>query len=108
VAQRRHADHRRELAGRAAAGARRSSISFGFAASRGRRSGVEPALLSSVLDSPSSNEDEVTRMEQVKLGAVLNLIGAGAVLVAAWIATADQAVRAVELVPWPLLIQHVG
>jgi hypothetical protein len=47
-------------------------------------------------------------MEQVKLGAVLNLIGAGAVLVAAWIATADQAVRAVELVPWPLLIQHIG
>jgi hypothetical protein len=47
-------------------------------------------------------------MEQVKVGAVLNLIGAGAVLVAAWIATADRAMRAVELVPWPLLIQQVG
>jgi hypothetical protein len=48
------------------------------------------------------------RMIKAKLGAVLNLIGAGAVLAAAWTATADQAMRAVEMVPWPLLIQLVG
>lgn len=47
------------------------------------------------------------KTKQLELGAVLNLIGAGAVLVAAWIATADQAMRAVELVPWPLLVQLV-
>jgi hypothetical protein len=47
-------------------------------------------------------------MKQVKLGAMLNLMGAGAVLVAAWIASVDQVARAVDLVPWPLLIQLVG
>jgi hypothetical protein len=46
--------------------------------------------------------------KKMRPSAVLNLMGATAVLAAAWIALADEAVHVADAVPWPLLIQLVG
>lgn len=43
-----------------------------------------------------------------KVGSLLNLVGAGAVLLAASVVLVDQAVHFYSAAPWALLIQIAG
>jgi hypothetical protein len=45
---------------------------------------------------------------KMKLSAVLNLMGATAVLLSVGTALAERAVQAASAIPWPLLIRLVG
>ena len=48
------------------------------------------------------------RTRKLEVGAVLNLVGATAVLVAAWIACADQALQALAVTQLPVLRHLLG